>query len=104
MASKKNIPIPEDSVIKDAIDTSDFKQSLVDTLQESNTARNEMKIVVHEILRQPDTIIEINEIVRSVDRKAMELWWSKFGFMIWSAFIFALGVTVTVGIQKFLSN
>lgn len=100
----KKIVIPQDSDVKDAIDNSGFKQTLVDTLQESNTARNEMKVVLHELLRQPDTINEIKDIVIKVDRDAIKAFWSKFGFTTWSAIIFVLGVVTTVVITNLLNK
>lgn len=102
--AKKKIPIPEDSAVKDAVDESDFKQSLVDTLQESNTARNEMKAVLHELLRQPDTREEIKNILDETDRNAVRAFWKKFGFATWSAIIFIAGVVVTVLITKALGK
>lgn len=102
--TKKKIPIPKDSDVSKAIETTDFKQSLVDTLQESNTARNEMKIVLHELLRQPDTITEINCIIENLDRNSIRLFWKKFGFATWSAIIFIAGSVVTVLISKALGK
>ena len=99
---KKKIPIPQDSDVKNALETVDFKQSLVDTLQESNTARNEMKAVLHEILRQPDTQTEIKEIINKIDRDAIKAFWIKFGFAIWSGIVFVLGVVVTILIEAHL--
>lgn len=101
---KKKVPIPEDSSVQDAVKESDFKQSLVDTLQESNTARNEMKAVLHEILRQPDTQSEIKNIIDKVDREAVKAFWKKFGFATWSAIIFALGVIFTAVVGKIVGK
>lgn len=98
MSPKDKIKIPTDSDIKGAV----FKQSLVDTLQESNTARNEMKATLHELLRQPDTILEIKEIVDKSDRDSIKVFWKKFGFAVWSGIIFILGVVVTIVITNFL--
>ena len=95
--AKKNISIPEDSDVKEA-----FKQSLVDTLQESNTARNEMKGVLHELLKQPDTIKEIECIVHNTDRDAIKVFWKKFGFTVWSGIVFVTGIVTTVFIKKIL--
>ncbi len=99
---KQKIPVPKDSDVGDAVETTDFKDSLVSTLQESNTARNEMKAVIHEILRQPDTIDAIKAIVIEVDRDAIKVWWSRFGHTVWSGFIFVLGIAVTIAVQRLL--
>lgn len=96
---KKNIPIPEDSDVKGA-----FKQSLVDTLQESNTARNEMKGVLHELLKQPDTVKEIEAILNSIDRSAVKAFWKKFGFAAWSGIVFMGGIVITIVIEKALGK
>lgn len=101
---KKKLTIPQDSDIKGAIDTGGFKESLVDTLQESNTARHEMKLVLHEILRQPDTIAEIKAIVDKTDRDAIKAFWSKFGFAVWSGFIYLLGIITTIIITNLLTK
>ena len=61
--NKKQISIPKDSSVTGAVEVQDFKQSFVDTLQESNSAREQMKIVLHELLRQPDTVEEITNII-----------------------------------------
>ena len=53
------------------LDESDLKQSLVDTLQESNTARNEMKAVLRELMRQPDKRDQIKTIIDKIDRDAV---------------------------------
>lgn len=98
--TKKKIPIPRDSDIENAVDTTEFKQSLVDTLQESNMARNEMKAVLHEILKQPDTINEIKDIINKADRDSVKVFWSKFGFAVWSAIVFVAGVITTVLITR----
>jgi len=58
MINPRKISIPQDSVVGGATETSDV-DSFVGMLQESNTARKEMKTVLHEILRQPDTIEEM---------------------------------------------
>lgn len=100
----KKIVIPDDSDVKDALGADEFKQSLVDTLQESNTARAEMKTVLHELLRQPDTIEEIKTIVEKIDRNSVRVFWKKFGFAVWSALLFALGVIVTVIITNALQT
>ena len=104
MVSKQSekISIPADSDVKNALGSDDFKQSLVDTLQESNTARAEMKVVLHEILRQPDTIGELKTIIDKIDRDSVKIFWSKFGFAVWSGFTFALGAIVTILISKFI--
>lgn len=99
---KKTIPIPKDSDVKDALATGEFTQSLVDTLQESNKARNEMKTVLHELLRHPDTMEEIKSIVNKADRDYVKAFWSKFGFAVWSAIIFVLGSIITIFIQSIL--
>jgi hypothetical protein len=51
---KKKISIPQDSDVNEAVETSPsaFKQTFVDTLQESIFARNEMKAVLHEICKK----------------------------------------------------
>lgn len=100
----KKIKAPEDSSISSSVqtDADGFKQSLVDTLQESNTARNEMKVVLHEILKQPDTIQEITDIINKVDRNAIRAFWSKFGFAVWSAIVFIAGIGVTILIENSL--
>ena len=103
-SKKKKIAVPQDSDVKDALETSDFKQSLVDTLQESNTARNEMKVVLHELLRQPETITEIKNILDRVDRDDFKVFIKKFGFLVVNALTFALGVVVTVLITKALGR
>lgn len=101
--NKKKITIPADSDTKEStVEEGDFKQSLVDTLQESNTARNEMKTVLHEILKQPDTINEIKEIIDKADRDTVKAFWKKFGFAVWSALIFAAGVVTTILITNAL--
>lgn len=100
----KKINVPADASIEGAVETNDFKQSLVDTLQESNTARNEMKVVLHELLKQPDTIQEITDIVNKCDRNSVRAFWSKFGFAVWSAIIFTAGVVVTILITNSLTN
>lgn len=103
--SKKKITAPEDSTAKDAASTTgDFKQSLVDTLQESNTARAEMKSVLHDLLKHPDTIKEIENIVHDTDRNAVKIFWKKFGFATWSAILFCAGAIVTVLITKALGR
>ena len=103
MKNKQNIPIPQDSDIKNAFKSEgDFKQSLVDTLQESNTARTEMKSVLHELLRQQDTTQEIKEIINKIDRDAVKVFWSKFGFTVWSTILYILGVATTLIIGKFI--
>jgi hypothetical protein len=101
---KKKLIIPQDSDIKGALNTSGFKESLVDTLQESNTARHEMKLVLHEILKQPDTIAEIKAIIDKTDRDAVKAFWSKFGFAVWSGIVFLFGVVVTVIITNLLTK
>ncbi|OGN02956.1 MAG: hypothetical protein A3G02_00185 [Candidatus Yanofskybacteria bacterium RIFCSPLOWO2_12_FULL_44_13b] len=102
--SSKKIVVPQDSDIGGAIEISDFKQSLVDTLQESNMARAEMKAVLHEILKQPDTITEIKDIIDKTDRDSVKAFWSKFGFTVWSAIVFILGVIATVLMQNYLNK
>jgi hypothetical protein len=106
MGKKNNaIPVPEDSDVKNALGApGDFKQSLVDTLQESNTARSEMKAVLHELLRQEDTRKEIQNLVKELDRDAVKAFWSKFGFTVWSAAVFVAGVAVTIIITKLLDK
>lgn len=100
----KKLTVPKDSVVGGAIETSAFKQSLVDTLQESNTARTEMKTILHEILRQPDTIQEIKDIINKADRDSVKAFWSKFGFTVWSVIVFILGVAVNAIMQKFIGK
>ncbi len=100
---KRTIQIPQDSDVKGAIE-SNFKESFVDTLQESNTARNEMKVVIHELLRQPDTISEIKAIIDKCDRDAIKVFWKKFGFVVWSAVVFLLGSIATVIIENLISK
>lgn len=102
--AKKKITVPEDSTAKDAANTTDFKQSLVDTLQESNTARAEMKSVLHELLKQADTKTEIENIIKETDRKAIQLFWKKFGFATWSAMIFTAGVIITAIVEKIVGR
>ena len=99
---KKKITIPQDSDVKDAIDTSDFKQSLVDTLQESNTARNEMKVVLHEILQSPETIAEVKNIIDKTDRDNFKLFLKKFGFLVVNGISLVIGVIVTILITRLL--
>lgn len=103
MSTKRKIAVPQDSDIKDAVAAPEaFKQSLVDTLQESNTARGEMKVVLHELLKQPDTITEIKKIIDKVDRDAVKVFWSKFGFAVWSALTFTAGIVVSILIQHYM--
>lgn len=102
--AKRKIEAPQDSDIKNAAETSDFKQSLVDTLQESNTARNEMKEVLHEILRHPETISEVKAIIDKIDRDSVKAFWSKFGFTVWSVIVFITGVGATILIENFLKK
>lgn len=99
--STKQISVPQDSVVGGAIETSNV-DSFVGMLQESNTARKEMKSVLHEILRQPDTIAEIKDIVNKVDRDSIKVFWSRFGFTVWSAIVFVGGVVVTIVITNYL--
>jgi len=100
---KQPIEVPQDSDVGGALGKGVFKQNLVLTLQESNTARNEMKSVLHDLLRQEDTRTEIEEIIKKLDRDTVKAFWSKFGFAVWSAIVFLLGIVVTIFIQKLLA-
>ena len=101
--NKHKVPVPQDSDASKAAKVSDsgFKDSLVDTLQESNTARNEMKAVLHEILKQPDTIAEVKEILDKADRDEFKLFLKKFGFAVVNGLSFVIGIIVTVLITKY---
>ncbi|HBB44204.1 MAG: hypothetical protein UW27_C0011G0004 [Parcubacteria group bacterium GW2011_GWA1_44_13] len=101
MINPRKISIPQDSVVGGATETSDV-DSFVGMLQESNTARKEMKTVLHEILRQPDTIEEMKDLINKLDRDAVKAFWSKFGFTVWTSAVFILGSIVTAFIKKFL--
>ena len=102
--NKKEIYVPKDSDINSAVKTSEFKDSLVNTLQESILARNEMKAVLHEILKHPDTQIEIKNIIDTIDRDAIKEFWKKFGFATWSAIIFTAGVILTAIVEKIIGH
>ena len=102
--NKKKITVPQDSDVQDAVETQDFKDSLVDTLKESNTARNEMKVVLHELIKQPDTIKEIQDIINKTDRDTAKAFWKKFGFAIWSGIVFVAGIILTVLIERGLGK
>jgi hypothetical protein len=101
MSVKKNIEIPADSSVTRASTNTDFKDSFLGVLKESNSARNELRIVVCEALRMPETIADLKEIVNSVDRDAIKVFWGKFGFTVWTAIVFVLGVIATTWIQNF---
>lgn len=99
--TSRKISVPKDSVVGGTIQTNDV-DSFVGMLQESNTARKEMKTALHEILRQPDTLEEIRQIINKTDRDAVKAFWSKFGFAVWSGLIYVLGVVTTLIIQKLM--
>lgn len=101
---KTKIAVPKDSDAGKAVEISPQAQALVDTLQESNTARKEIKAVLHEILKQPDTIVEIKDIINEIDRDAVKSFWKKFGFATWSGIMFVVGIVVTVLITNALHS
>lgn len=80
-----------DKSIKD----SEFNQKFVYNLGESNSSRNAIKDVMHEVFRSPETQEIIKNIVNNCDRDSVKVFWNKFGFIIWTAGAFVVGSIFT---------
>ena len=63
-----------------------------------------MRAVLHELLKQPETVEEITGLINKIDRDAVRLFVKKFGSLVLNGVMFALGVVVTILITKALGH
>jgi hypothetical protein len=103
MAKNRQVNLPSDAEVGSAITATSekFKDSFIGTLKESNTAREELKSVMKDLLLSEEPKKIIADIVRNADRSYVHSFISRVGFALWSIISMALGSILLLIFQHF---